>query len=182
MYCRNYKYNLLFLFVAFCFNSAFSQGVSGVVVNAKTGNPIQSANVILLPGNLGSSTNDNGQFKISNVKMGVYKVQVSMLGFITKNIAVSVLNQKEMMLKIQLEPEYKNINEVKVLGNFHQKELQRNPLEEQVSLLSSISKIEKADLQKQSGKFWMLPKVRLKNKCPKCCTAAPAATRSPLEQ
>nr|WP_321221579.1 carboxypeptidase-like regulatory domain-containing protein [uncultured Psychroserpens sp.] len=58
------KIKLLFLVFAFCKASLFAQSISGIVLDANTNDPIESASVYFDNTTIGTSTNDKGSFTI----------------------------------------------------------------------------------------------------------------------
>ena len=57
--------------------------ISGVVVDASSGEALPGANVVIVGSTMGASTNMEGQFFILNVPPGEYSVRSTMMGFAT---------------------------------------------------------------------------------------------------
>ena len=79
------RYFLLFIFVLVLLqNEIYSQtGVlSGTVSDAKTGEPLIGATVILEGTTIGSATNDDGRYFIRNIPAKSYNITVSFIGYI----------------------------------------------------------------------------------------------------
>ncbi|NQU06351.1 MAG: carboxypeptidase-like regulatory domain-containing protein, partial [Calditrichaeota bacterium] len=57
--------------------------ISGTVVDARTGEPIASANVVVLDTHYGAATSLDGEFYILNLKPGQYTVKASYVGYIS---------------------------------------------------------------------------------------------------
>jgi outer membrane receptor for ferrienterochelin and colicin len=78
--------------------SASGQGngrISGVVFDSLTQKPVEYANVALMPPSSatpidGTICDEKGEFKLSKVAKGEYRVSVSFIGFDTKTFAVSI--------------------------------------------------------------------------------------------
>lgn len=73
--------------------------IKGKVVEETTSRPIPSAIVAVFKVNSDQAlfttiTDDNGQFKISNLESGVYKLRIGYIGFVTINMADVVVNQR----------------------------------------------------------------------------------------
>ncbi len=64
--------------------------ISGRVIDAKTGDPLPGANVLLKGTGLGASTTLNGRYSISNVPPGPYTMRVSYIGYRNLEVAVKV--------------------------------------------------------------------------------------------
>lgn len=77
------KLALLLVFQFFCF-AGFSQiTVSGKITD-KEGNPLPGAAVVIKGSTIGVSTNTDGEYKIENLKSGVYEFVVSFIAFETQ--------------------------------------------------------------------------------------------------
>ena len=63
--------------------------ISGTIADDK-GNPLAGANVFLSGTTLGSATNADGNYKISNVSNGDYTLVVKYLGYLTQEMSVNV--------------------------------------------------------------------------------------------
>ena len=99
---------LALFFVAF--TGAQNIDVSGNV-NDATGLPIPGVNVIVKNTNNGAITDFDGNFSITNVKIGS-TLTVSYIGYVTKEIVVAD-NSK---LSIQLEEDVAKLDEIVVIG------------------------------------------------------------------
>ena len=104
---------LALFFVAF--TSAQNIDVSGNV-NDTTGIPIPGVNVIVKNTNIGTITDFDGNFSITNIKIGS-TIAVSYIGYITKEIVIAD-NSK---LTIQLEEDVAKLDEIVVIGYGSQK-------------------------------------------------------------
>ncbi len=74
-----------FLLMVYLF-SGITGKIQGVVRDEDTRDPIPLADVIILNTEMGSATDDNGNFYILNVPSGRYTIEVSCLGYQTKRI------------------------------------------------------------------------------------------------
>lgn len=85
----------LTVFLLFYASALMAQGtgkISGQVIDGQTGEPLISANVMVMGTSLGSATNEDGEYMILNVPSGTYSVKASYIGYnsqIIKNIRVS---------------------------------------------------------------------------------------------
>ena len=79
----------LFLFT----NLAFAQNrtVTGTVTDY-TGAPLEGVNISIENTSIGTQTNENGNFEISNLNNGDYTLSLSYIGFKTREIPISVIN------------------------------------------------------------------------------------------
>jgi len=64
--------------------------ITGVIIDVETGLPLQGANVVLMPSSKGTISDENGKFKIEQIDIGDYSLQISFVGYkkITKRINV----------------------------------------------------------------------------------------------
>lgn len=79
---------------------AQSGDIKGKIFDAKTKEPLISASV--KAGKLGTKTSDDGSFSLK-MPIGKFQIEISYLGFETKFIDVSIVNEGEITLMIDLE-------------------------------------------------------------------------------
>lgn len=72
---------LQFFFIVFPLLSQTTGKISGEVKDARTGEPLIGANVLLVDTFYGAATNLDGYFDILNIPPGTYTVRVSMMGY-----------------------------------------------------------------------------------------------------
>jgi hypothetical protein len=81
-------------------------GLSGVVVNAETGQPIPNAHVFLADAGTGRACNEAGRFTFAQLAPGAYQLVASHLGYRTRSMTVEVppggISRAEVLL--QAEP------------------------------------------------------------------------------
>ncbi len=92
---------LIFLLLSAIFVNAQKYSISGKVIDEE-GNPLPGASVNLKGTYLGTATNANGDFKITNVNAGNYVLEVSFIGYKTLDKKINL--QKDQSLKIKMEP------------------------------------------------------------------------------
>jgi iron complex outermembrane receptor protein len=75
---------LLFTFLLFTFYAKAQDfgGVSGVVTDSKSGTPIENVEVLVNPGNKGTTTNAEGKFEVMGLKPGDYTILINSMGYI----------------------------------------------------------------------------------------------------
>jgi len=85
---------------------AFGQSaIVGVITDSLTSEPLPGANVYIPGTSFGSSTDLNGAFRINRVPPGTYNVEVSYLGYQTKELPVRVTIDSRVSLDVSLAPE-----------------------------------------------------------------------------
>lgn len=78
--------------------------LSGVVIDAETGEPLIGANIMLEDTNIGQSTNLEGEFQLMNVRPGTYNVIIRYVGYASKTIEdVLVEGDRRTTLEIELQ-------------------------------------------------------------------------------
>ena len=99
---------LVFLFsllnFSIAFSQTFTQTIRGKVIDADSKSPLIGANVILLNNDTfnGSSTDNEGRFRLNNVKVGRHAIKASFLGFDDVTISnIVVSSGKEVILTIE---------------------------------------------------------------------------------
>jgi len=84
-------------------NAAFAQGtLRGVVTDTLDNSPLVGANVYLVGTALGSATNLEGQYRIDHIPEGAYTLRISYIGYLTKQIKVTVQNNKTLSVNASL--------------------------------------------------------------------------------
>ncbi len=113
--------------------------IEGKVKQIDNNQPLPFANVIIIGTNIGSSTDFDGKFIITNLDPGEYTLQISSVGFKTLiTQPVQVINNKTTSLEFMLEQQSYALNQVIVRAERFQKK-EESP----VSLQSiGISEIE----------------------------------------
>ncbi len=95
-------------------NNRSTQNIRGRVVDKASGAPISYASVgILNIPQMGTSTNDNGEFVLSKVPIGRYDLQITLVGYesvIFREIMVT--SSKEIYLEIQLKENVHELGEI----------------------------------------------------------------------
>ena len=96
-----------------------TQTIRGIVFDKQSQSPLPGVNILVLNTNppLGAASDENGKFKITDVKIGRYDLRISYLGYkeiVLPNIEVTA--GKEIVIEIGLEENANKLNEVTVIG------------------------------------------------------------------
>ncbi len=96
--------------------SAQSNGsITGKIVDSSNNLGIEFAQVQIVELGIGSVSDHDGIFEISNIPPGTYTLELSMLGFLPQRFKkLKVMAGQEQNLKIQLQPEPYNLNEITI--------------------------------------------------------------------
>ncbi|AOW21757.1 TonB-dependent receptor [Urechidicola croceus] len=97
--------------------NAQNNTVKGKVISEKN-QPLENVNIALSKTNIGTETNENGEFSIKNITSGTYQIRVSYLGYKTTNATFTIQqNQTITIPTITLIESQEQLNEVVVNGH-----------------------------------------------------------------
>ena len=122
------KYLLTLLLPLILSLSAFGQNsssVSGYMTDAVSGDTLIAANVALLYGTKGTSSNTVGYYRLSDLKPGRHTITSSYIGYEKYEREIMVRPDEHLRLNIELQPKAYEMEEV-VVESIKQKEKQRN--------------------------------------------------------
>jgi TonB-linked SusC/RagA family outer membrane protein len=91
----------------------FDGGIRGRITDAM-GTPLANASVLLIGTDKGTAADEKGEFVITGIKPGSYRLQISAVGFRTIMKNVTVKDNAELSLNFQLEPDNSKLEEVVV--------------------------------------------------------------------
>ncbi|MEY3368252.1 MAG: hypothetical protein RI973_1407 [Bacteroidota bacterium] len=122
--------------------SSQNASIRGVVTNAINNEPVMFANVFLLNTDIGTTTDENGQYEITGLKPGLYDLRVSYVGFKdATQYEIQVTSAKPAIVNFAIEEQSESLKEVVVKASPFKKseesplslrtigvaEIQRNP-------------------------------------------------------
>jgi CarboxypepD_reg-like domain/TonB-dependent Receptor Plug Domain len=108
------KIYILFILLILVASNGYSRAkIEGVIIDVITKKPIPNVSIQILPGNLGTTTDENGHFSLT-LPFGEYNVFVSVVGYYKKNKYVNL--KDDITLNFELTEEIKNFEEVIVKG------------------------------------------------------------------
>jgi hypothetical protein len=114
------KLVLFFLLSLLCrvaMSQSVTQTIKGVITDAQSKYPLIGANIVVIGSAplLGSSTDANGNFKLSNVPLGRQALKVSYLGYQERVLSnILVTSGKEVVISVELEEQVVTAGEVVV--------------------------------------------------------------------
>lgn len=132
-FCRKFfelpfRYYLLSLLFLFNYYSSFSYSgseaktglIKGKLLDEKSNEPVIGATIVLLDQNnsilKGTITDIKGDFALKNLETGKYPLQISYIGYKTKELSVEVKENKPIDLSINLTPSALDLSTVEILG------------------------------------------------------------------
>lgn len=116
----SYKILILILFTsAVLFAQTPKGSVSGTVVDLETKLPLVGVNIFIKSTNVGTSTNQNGEFEITDLEVGTYTLVFSYIGYekATKPDVI-VRSQRTTSLEIELKSTFVEIETAVVTGGY----------------------------------------------------------------
>ncbi len=103
---------LIFLLLLLPLSSFAQYTISGRVLNNSDKKPVANADVFLNNATAGTSSDGNGNFRITNVRPGKYFIIVSIVGYTDFSEQVQVVNGEVRLGDIYLAPSNKTLKEV----------------------------------------------------------------------
>ncbi|ASV29991.1 TonB-dependent receptor [Maribacter cobaltidurans] len=107
---------LTFCFLIFNCFLAYTQdaSVSGVITSEKETVPF--ANIFLKNTEIGTSSNESGEFILEGIRPGTYVLVTSVIGFRPFSKKITFTKNQKLLLDIELEPSTENLEEMVVTG------------------------------------------------------------------
>ena len=90
-------------------------GAEGIVVDVRTGEPVQFAQVVFVGTQIGAVADSNGYFRVENNK-GLITLSVGFVGY-KKQIVTLHANRITKEMRFELEPDIYNLGEVKITAS-----------------------------------------------------------------
>ena len=126
-------YLLKVIIIALMFTSLKSSpSISGFVRDISNGEPISYANVFISNSTIGSTTNRDGYFALSDLQVGKYELNVTMIGFASYKDSVELLTNESVRLDIVLRSQVLESSEILVTAE--RQKFQRAIESSQISL------------------------------------------------
>lgn len=134
------RISFFILLCCLCWNIfAVEYQIKGVVIDKSTRQPLEFVNVLVVGLGIGASTDANGNFLITQVPPGIYRLQASFLGYKTELTPEYRVNHVTPYVQIELEEENASLNEVVVTASPFQK-VPESPVSLRVIGLQEIEK------------------------------------------
>jgi len=134
------RISFFILLCCLCWNVfAAEYQIKGVVIDKSTRQPLEFVNVLVVGLGIGASTDVNGNFLITQVPPGIYRLQASFLGYKTDLTPEYRVNHVTPYVQIELEEENASLNEVVVTASPFQK-VPESPVSLRVIGLQEIEK------------------------------------------
>lgn len=118
------KVSFLFILCSFVLKAEMGS-VEGRIVDSQTNEPIVYANVFMSGTTIGSTTNDDGEYKIRSIPEGNYKLVISVVGYESISKIIRVNNNDELVLDFELKRKVYELDEVAIVGEYDE-EFEKN--------------------------------------------------------
>lgn len=119
--------------------------ITGQIRNSINKNAIVDANIFLMQTKKGGISDKNGRFFLSGIESGKYNLKISILGYESQIVKITLHDKDSLHLTIDMVRENKSLDEVKVIGELAEQRLLSKPNTEPISLdavQSTISRVE----------------------------------------
>jgi len=88
--------------------------IKGKVIDSETDEPLLDANIFLMNTTIGTTSNANGEFSISNIPYGSYNVIFSYVGYRTEIRSINLYKDETIEFGISLEPKSIKLDHVDI--------------------------------------------------------------------
>ena len=126
--------NTIFLIISGChiLTAQTLLNINGFVRDNATGEPISYANVFLSNTSIGAATNSDGYFVMSDIPIGKYEINISMIGYAVYKEEVDLSQGQSIRLNIRLKEEA--IQGTEVLVTAERQKFERSMESSQIAL------------------------------------------------
>lgn len=78
--------------------------IKGLIIDAETGEPLIGANITIENLKIGTITDLEGQFTLNRISSGTQKLKISLIGYLSQEVAVVVDGREQVYRKLELVP------------------------------------------------------------------------------
>jgi len=125
------------------------QAQNGSIQGKVTNQHLQAipyATIVLKTTSMGTTSNEDGSYTLTNINPGSYTVQFSAIGYKSISRELNIKPSEEISISVQLADDFENLNEVVITSNRRTETLDQVP-----SSVSVISSRELANLTQTSN-------------------------------
>lgn len=123
----NFKNTLLIVVLLAMYPALYAQHtISGMITDAKTKEPLIGALVYVSDLKIGTASDVDGAFQISNLKKGEYLLEISLLGY--KTTTQRVVLYENLKVEIALTEAVTELNEIVITGVTRSTEIKQSPV------------------------------------------------------
>lgn len=127
--------------------------------------PVEFANVVLKGTDIGTATNEKGNFEMNDVPAGDYTIIVSAIGYMQQSQTISVSDDQVFSQTFQLKPDVLNLSQVVVTGSRNRVERYNSPV-----IVNTVDAkiIESTQSMNVAEGLNFSPGLRVENNCQNC--------------
>ena len=154
-----YFFIFIFCFYGLIFSNSKEYSIKGQVIDSSTSLGIDKVNIISISHDLGTSTDENGEFMFDNLNLDEYKLQFSHLGYEKKQMSIHVSKHKNII--IQLNKTSLLYDPIMVTGVNIDRPLSDSPIITEVISRNEIERYSSATVIELLEK--VVPNIQVKN-------------------
>jgi outer membrane receptor for ferrienterochelin and colicins len=121
---NTFIFNVFLVLFSTTFKS-FSGEIRGIVINKDKA--VSFVNIVILNTKIGTQADKNGKFIIKNAPFGKQTIQFSSVGYKNKQLIINVIEEKTIILNIEIEEENTQLNVVVVTGTMKETSINESP-------------------------------------------------------
>jgi len=127
--------------------------------------PVELANVVLQGTDIGTATNEKGEFEMNDVPAGEYTILVSAIGYMQQSQTISISDNQAFSQSFQLKPDVLNLSQVVVTGSRNRVERYNSPV-----IVNTVDAkiIELTQSMNVAEGLNFSPGLRVENNCQNC--------------
>ena len=80
-------------------------GIAGRIIDQTTGEELPGTNVLIMDTNIGTSTDESGEFELQNIPEGEYVLLIHYLGYSAKEIEITIVAGETLQRDIRIRPD-----------------------------------------------------------------------------
>ena len=119
----NSRLKIYLLFILFTTGFAGSSTIKGEITDTRSGEPLIGANIMLNGTILGTASDENGFYLISNIPIGTYTLRAMFIGYETIEKEIQVAADQEYKVNLTLKASAIELQETKVTAENEKKKL-----------------------------------------------------------
>ncbi|MGB5927450.1 MAG: TonB-dependent receptor [Cyclobacteriaceae bacterium] len=116
-----------------CFATSQAMGggeLSGLITGPD--GPVPGATIRLLPSDIGTVADENGQYRIKEIPAGDYSVEIRSIGYKPVNRTIGIDGSQKMLLDVSLSESHLGLEEVVVTGTMQPTYISKSPVKIEV--------------------------------------------------
>ena len=95
---------------------ALPGSVTGSVYDVDSNENIRAANILIVGTDIGTSTDEKGEYKINNLEQGIFEIEFDVIGYKKQRVMVEISSNNVLNVNAYLEPLSLILDEITVSG------------------------------------------------------------------